>query len=74
MARLATEVDGVVVPRSDGWHVALLRRMAKPFPGVSREDGNPLFGDVALHPQPPVLAPRLRYHGRPVGRGNRQWL
>lgn len=34
MARIATEVDGVAVSHSDGWHVALLRRMAKPYPGV----------------------------------------
>ncbi len=34
MARLATEVDGTQVAHADGWHMALLRRMARPFPGV----------------------------------------
>jgi hypothetical protein len=34
MARLAAEVDQSPVVHSDGWHAALLRRMANPFPGV----------------------------------------
>jgi hypothetical protein len=34
MARLATEVDHSPVAHSDGWHAALLRRMANPFPLV----------------------------------------
>jgi hypothetical protein len=33
MARLASDIDGAPVTRSDGWHVALLRRMARPYPG-----------------------------------------
>lgn len=32
MARLASEVDGVPVVHSEGWHGALLRRMSHPFP------------------------------------------
>ncbi len=34
MARIATEVDGTPVSHADGWHLALLRRMANPYPGV----------------------------------------
>jgi hypothetical protein len=34
MARLASEVDGAPVTHAEGWHSALLRRMANPFPGV----------------------------------------
>lgn len=34
MARLAAEVDGSAMAHSAGWHAALLRRMANPFPGV----------------------------------------
>jgi hypothetical protein len=34
MARIANEFDRAPVARSDGWHAALLRRMAHPFPGV----------------------------------------
>lgn len=34
MARLASEVDGVPVTHSEGWHGALLRRMSCPFPQV----------------------------------------
>lgn len=34
MARLAAEVDGLPVPHSEGLHMALLRRMARPYPGV----------------------------------------
>jgi hypothetical protein len=34
MATLATDIDGAPVTRSDGWHVALLRRMACPYPGL----------------------------------------
>ena len=34
MARLASEVDNAAVAHSDQWHVALLRRMANPYPGV----------------------------------------
>ena len=36
MARLAAEVDGSAMVHSDGWHSALLRRIANPFPGVRR--------------------------------------
>ena len=34
MARIAAEVDGSPVSHSDGWHAALLRRMANPYPGM----------------------------------------
>lgn len=34
MAQIVAEVDGVPVVRADGWHSALLRRVAAPFPGV----------------------------------------
>ncbi len=34
MARLAADVDELPVTRSDGWHTALLRRLANPFPGA----------------------------------------
>ena len=36
MARLASEVDGAPLTHSDGWHAALLRRMAHPFPDVRK--------------------------------------
>lgn len=34
MARIAVEIDGSPVGHAEGWHAALLRRMANPFPGV----------------------------------------
>jgi hypothetical protein len=34
MARLASDIDGAPLTRSDGWHMALLRRMACPYPGL----------------------------------------
>ena len=34
MGRLAAEIDQSRVVHADGWHAALLRRMAHPFPGV----------------------------------------
>lgn len=34
MARLASDIDLAPVTHSDGWHAALLRRMARPYPGV----------------------------------------
>jgi len=34
MARVASAVDGTPITHSDGWHAALLRRIAHPFPGV----------------------------------------
>jgi len=34
MAMVATSVDGARVARDEGWHSALLKRMAHPFPGV----------------------------------------
>jgi hypothetical protein len=34
MAQVAREVDDAPVAHSAGWHAALLRRMAHPFPGV----------------------------------------
>lgn len=34
MARIASEVDRAPVMHSDGWHRALLLRMANPFPNV----------------------------------------
>jgi hypothetical protein len=34
MARLASEIDGVPVSHSDGWHMALLRRIARPYPDL----------------------------------------
>lgn len=34
MARLADEIDNSHVVHADGWHAALLRRMAHPFPSV----------------------------------------
>jgi hypothetical protein len=34
MARLAAEVDQTPVVHPEGWHAALVRRMANPFPGV----------------------------------------
>lgn len=34
MSRIAQEVDGSRIGHGDGWHNALLRRVANPFPGV----------------------------------------
>ena len=34
MVRIASEVDGVPVSHSENWHMAVLRRMAKPYPGL----------------------------------------
>ena len=34
MARIAAVVDLAPVSHGDGWHAALLRRMANPFPGA----------------------------------------
>lgn len=34
MASLAAEIDRAPISRADGWHAALLRRMANPYPGV----------------------------------------
>jgi hypothetical protein len=34
MARLASDIDGAPVTHSDGWHMALLRRMARPYPDL----------------------------------------
>ncbi|WP_431281584.1 hypothetical protein ACQW02_19540 [Humitalea sp. 24SJ18S-53] len=34
MARLAADLDGVAVTHAEGWHIALLRRMAHPYPAV----------------------------------------
>lgn len=34
MAMIADEIDGAKVDRGRGWHVALLKRMARPFPEV----------------------------------------
>lgn len=31
MARIATEVDGVPIAHAEGWHMAVLRRMANPY-------------------------------------------
>ena len=39
MARIAGDVDGVPVSHSDGWHVALLRRLARAFFGREEADG-----------------------------------
>jgi hypothetical protein len=36
MARLASEVDRAPLAHADGWHTALLRRMAHPFPDVRK--------------------------------------
>jgi hypothetical protein len=33
MTRIATEVDGVKIPKSENWHRALLDRMRQDFPG-----------------------------------------
>lgn len=40
MARPAAEVDGLPVSHSDGWHMALLRRMARPYPGAQSSRAN----------------------------------
>jgi hypothetical protein len=34
MARIATLVDGVPLDRGEGWHVALLQRMANPYSDI----------------------------------------
>jgi hypothetical protein len=34
MARLAADLDGAAVSHSEGWHSALLRRIANPYPGI----------------------------------------
>lgn len=34
MAMIAADVDGASVSHQDGWHAALLKRVAHPFPGV----------------------------------------
>jgi hypothetical protein len=34
MARVASEVDRAPVSHADGWHSALVRRMANPFPDI----------------------------------------
>jgi hypothetical protein len=34
MAKLASDIDGAPVSHSDGWHTALLRRMANPYPDL----------------------------------------
>jgi len=34
MAKVAREVDGAPVSHAEGWHAALLRRIAHPFPGI----------------------------------------
>jgi hypothetical protein len=41
MARLASEIDGSPVSHSDGWHMALLRRMARPYPDLRQRSFQP---------------------------------
>jgi hypothetical protein len=34
MAKLASDIDGSPVSHADGWHIALLRRIANPYSGL----------------------------------------
>ena len=42
MAKVASEYDGASVSRSDDWHVALLKRLAHPFPPTREAVLSPL--------------------------------
>lgn len=78
MARIATLIDGAPLDRGEGWHIALLRRMANPYADNSPRGDLRGLPDRAQSPArlPPSRAeqlraapgPRYRAGTRPGGR------